>query len=144
MHAKIRDGISFIGESQMFTGKEKILEWIEQNKDKVTQATEFDFEIESVGAEGIIGKLPWLNNLGVIIIPDIDVDDDTLDYAETFLLGNMGGNYAGAIIIGQTFEVDSIKRIIELRKMSTVFTALELKESGDQQELILKRLFLNP
>lgn len=128
----------------MFTGKEKILEWLEQNKDKITQAAEFDFEIDSVGEEGIIGKLPWLNNLGVIIIPDIDVDDDTLDFAETFLLGNMGGNYAGAIIIGQNFEEDSIKRLIEIRKMSTVFTALELKESGDKQELTLKRLFITP
>ncbi|HSA05874.1 MAG TPA: hypothetical protein P5556_01690 [Candidatus Gastranaerophilales bacterium] len=128
----------------MFTGKEAILEWLAENQDKITGAAEFDFTIESVGAEGILGKLPWLNNLGVVIIPDIDVDDDTLDYAETFLLGNMGGNYAGAIIIGQSYYEDSIKRLIELRKMSTVFAALELKESDDQQELLLKRLFLNP
>lgn len=68
----------------MFTGKEKILEWLEQNKDKITEAAEFNFEVESVGAEGILGKFPWLNNLGVVIIPDIEVDNDTLDYAETF------------------------------------------------------------
>lgn len=128
----------------MFTGKEAILEWLAENKDKITTAAEFDFKIESVGAEGILGKLPWLNDLGVVIIPDIDVDDGTLDFAETFLLGNMGGNYAGAIIIGQSFYEDSIKRLIELRKMTTVFAALELTESGDQQELILKRLFINP
>jgi len=120
----------------MFTGKEAILEWLARNKDKITKAAEFDFNIESVGVEGILGKLSWLNNLGVVIVPDIDVDDDTLDFAETFLLGNMGGHYAGAIIIGQSYYEDSIKRLIELRKMTTVFAALELKESKDQQELI--------
>ena len=128
----------------MFTGKEKILEWLEKNKDKITKTAGFDFEIESVGAEGILGKLPWLNNLGVILIPDIEVNNDTLDYVETFLLGNMGSHYAGAIIVGQDFEEGLIKRLIELRKMSLVFSALELKESEDQQELILERLFLNP
>lgn len=128
----------------MFTGKEKILEWLEKNKDKITKAAEFDFEIESVGAEGILGKIPWLNNLGIVLVPDIEVDNNTLDYAETFLLGNMGGNYAGAIIVGQNYEEGLTDRLIELRKMSLLFTALELKEGEDQQELILEKLFLNP
>lgn len=128
----------------MFTGKEKILEWLEENKEKITKTAGFDFEIESVGAEGILGKLPWLNNLGIVLIPDIEVDNDTLDFAETFLLGNMGGHYAGAIIVGQDYEEGLIKRLIELRKMCLVFSALELKESEDQQELILEKLLLNP
>lgn len=56
----------------------------------------------------------------------------------------MGGHYAGAIIIGQEFEEGLMQRFIELRKMCLLFCVLELKESEDQQELILKRLFLNP